>query len=1300
MLLEGSIHTNKTEILVDEMISLINAGTDVSSILVLTLNSYKKERFINELRKKLVGHEHSKFKVYTFFGLAYRAFLDNWSEIKKLTKNNTQSPPNLCGLEISQYIFKKCIREAGFNDYLSKINLLHQLFRRRALIVQNSLTKNEVKIRADILKESFFEHSQKALDLFDQKTIDNNAFDYLRQLSFLPYIYKKTDYFKNIEYLFVDDADEVTNIELEFIKYLKPQLKRAFIAYDKLGASRCGYLSADRVAVAEFEKIFDETPQNLEPPDFLQGDEMVIFNNLMQEEKNHLQNTSLCESSKRCEMIESAIRKINLLLSLGAKPSEISIVTPIIDETLRTTLKDRLNVKCQFLSGSEKLVENSTVKGAITILKLANVNAGWNLPVDVFELRALLNDFLGIPLKYCKNIIENFKKNQSLCDFEFRKSEFNHKYQKLKEIINKIQSSQTMPMPLSEQISLICTGFIVPSEKNSQEFDKFDFFLKEISSFESLLENKAELQKIQKEIIIQLENTIISENPSRAVRIEADTIVVASSQKIIDLEIVTHHQFWLDLSHHDWMKQDIGTIYNSWVFQKNWDKPEFEFEDNLVLTKEKTARVLRKLALCVTKKIHAYSSIYDNCGLENFGELPKYILSENEKIQSDETQDPSSASNIVPRDDQKPVLGYKQGEMAIAAVPGAGKTTVLQLLILKLLKDKIKPENIFVLTYMESAARNFKDRIRQNHPKIGDLPYISTIHGLALRIIKENSNYAKLNLSHDFEICDENQRQKILREIFYKMQLPDDKYSDFDRAISTLKFAKHITSNTQNKDLALFLHYFNEYNKKLSQNNLIDYDDMLKMAVELLEKNQDILQYYQNLCHYVIEDEAQDSSSIQQKLLSLLSGKYNNLIRCGDINQAITSTFTNADIKGFWDFVNDGNHANKPVLMSGSQRCAKSIYELANNLIDFTKENATLRNTFYNLKMQPTQNNPKSIEGLDVRLFDDEMKEKIFILNKIRNHLSIDKKLTIAILVRNNYQLNDYRNFLAENGLNIITRTDCLEQNAVFKVIFAIFKWIEYPYNNKLLLKVGHVLQDTGLSEFNASDFEFLANLTEPFISANPENLSPEMLQFQMDMDYWLNCSTSDFDTLAVKIGLYYFKTQIDKSNAYLISILIKRLSADYKTVEKLIEKLEEMSKKPSLSGFKFFADEDEAGESQNQFYGKIQIMTLHKAKGDEFDVVFLPELTQEIMPISSGELKLKSSSNFIENVKALDKNYVPKTAEQLKIEQIQENLRLLYVGITRAKKNLYISCAKKYKKRSKSFPCGLFNDFFKVNDE
>ena len=188
---------------------------------------------------------------------------------------------------------------------------------------------------------------------------------------------------------------------------------------------------------------------------------------------------------------------------------------------------------------------------------------------------------------------------------------------------------------------------------------------------------------------------------------------------------------------------------------------------------------------------------------------------------------------------------------------------------------------------------------------------------------------------------------------------------------------------------------------------------------------------------------------------------------------------------------------------------------------------------------------------------------------------------------------------------------------------------------------------------------------------------------------------------LAVKVamGMNIFNSEIEKSNIYLISTLIKRICIKNNSLEYAVSRLAELSKKPNLSGFKFFSEEDD--DDKKSLQGKVQIMTMHKSKGDEFNLVFIPEMSEKAFPLTIGSISLKSA-DFIEQVKALNPNYRKKSEYELKQEILDENLRLLYVAITRAKNNLIITTSTKsksrYGKEQKNEPSIIFNDLLEVN--
>ena len=1237
MLINADLSSNKTELLVEEYARLLNSGVEASEILVLVPNSSMKYKFIEKTLEKLTIDSIEKLEVHSFFSLVYNTVIDNWAFLENINPySNPAILPNLAGLEVSQFILKDILKEVPFKGYNSKKSLLHQLFRRYSLIVQNNLSDKDVDERSTILGESFAPDAKIALKKLLAKTLELRDFDYLRQTLVFNYIYKNTNYFDKIKYLIVDDGDEITPVCFDFLEHLAPQLEDFFIAYDENGSTRMGYLSADkRVA---FEKIFNKEIKSIlsQPP---------------------TRQTSITSSSKRADMLDTVIQKINDLTAHGVLPSEIAIITPVIDDMLKFTLKENIkhNTNLVFLSGSEKLIQNRLVRAVLAILKH---------DLNEFDLRAILSDFLGIPIKYCRKIFENEPP-------EFRLDEYTQKYNKFLQVRGRLANSSAK---LSEQVYEIYQELAEFGVINYKELTKFNFFIKQLQDFENIFGPEFNLRK--NEIITQIENSIISENPYSVNELAERDLVIGTPQKIIDNQIKTKYQFWLDISSDEWIKSDTGPLYNAWVFQRGWEKDAFTIDDNIELSAEKTKRILRKLKLC-TDEIQAYSSIFDGSGIENFGGIEKEIaapVATNQPV----------IHAITPRPDQQPVLDYKSGKMAISAVPGAGKTTILLALILKLLERGASPENIFVLTYMESAARNFRDRIKTHRPDSA-LPNISTIHGLALRILKENGNFERLGLAWDFEICDDTQRSRIVREIAANLKLKKTETEEFDRAVSVFKISQGEFAPTADKKLEKFKQFFDDYQTALKEANLIDYDDMLLSSVRLLEENADILAHYQDTFHYIIEDEAQDSSSIQQRLLNLLSGKHGNLIRCGDINQAITTTFSNADVEGFRKFISE----SQAVSMDCSQRCTQDVWELANAIVRWQEE------AFYKIFMKPVDNkNPKTQNAIHSKILETTFEEKNYILKTIKGILNKDPKATIGILLRNNFQVAQWANFINDSGLKTITRSECLEQKSIFRTIFAVMQMVLKPFDNNVIADNYEILAESG--HYKARLGAEIRKMETPFIEMNCDNIeNMHLVQFYWDLTYWLWFTNLTPDELAIKIGLHYHTSEIEKSNVYLISTLIKRLNGDFAQV---IERLGELAKKPSLSGFKFFSEEDE--NNREFFAGKVQIMTLHKSKGDEFDYVFLPEMAEKNLPLSLEQIKLRASEDFIENVRRLSPSYKPKTENEIKQELLAENLRLLYVAVTRAQKHLYFTVSQKTKSFEKVMaqePSAVFGEVLNV---
>ena len=1243
MLIEGDLTSEKTDRLINEYAKLLNSGVKSSKILVLLQNSKKREYFSEKVLDILKAEAIEKPQVHSFFGLVYNTILDNWALVENSIpdKINTQIIPNLSGLELSQYLMRDVIKIVKFKGYNSKKSLLHQLFRRYSLIVQNNLNADEVKWRSEnVLGESFADDAKYALDKFKKITLEHRTLDYLRQTLIFNYIYQNSNYFKNIEYLFIDDGDEITPVCIDFIEFLKPQLQSVFIAYDQLGSTRVGYLSADKNAGSEFEKLFSQKPTHLKSKSKLFKDSQTIYSNVTEDKTEKLKNLSFSSFLTRAQMLR--LNEVRTLLKQGVKPSDIVIITPVTDNVLKFCIQDSLYGIANpiFISGSEKIIQNKLVAFCLNVLKMVSK--------DKYDIRKIF-DFLEIPIRYS--------------DKNFVLKEYEEKYQRLIDVTEILKEQEL----LSEQVYTIYNELIITNDTN--DLIKLNFFIKQIEEFETLGIDK-------KEIINQLENSIISENPIENIKITDKDLIVATPQKVIDNKITSKYQFWLDTSSDEWIKSDTGPLYNSWVMQKTWSKDEYTIQDNIELSRQKTARILRKLMLCATEKVFAYSSLYDGLGIENLGGIEKYI-STNKPDKNIENK-----RAIVPREDQKPVLEYKKGTMAISAVPGAGKTTILLELIIRLLKRGISPDKIFVMTYMESAARTFRDRIKLAAPNLINLPNISTIHGLALRILKENNNFERIGLNQDFDICDDSKKSQILTHISKKLSITNAEAEQFERAISSVKMANiKEFPNVSDKKIYQFIQFYKAYESILKENNLIDYDDMLISSVRILKENKDILKHYQKICEYIIEDEAQDSSAVQQELISILSAKHKNLIRCGDINQAITTTFSNADVEGFRKFIKTSKQV---VSMDCSQRCTEGVWTLANKLVTDAKNNTYKNNAFFDIYMKPVDGrNPVEKNPLKTMILQDEISERGFVLKQIKTLLQHEPKATIGILLRNNFQVNHWTNFIEHSGIKTIVRNECLEQKPFFRTILAIMKIIAKPFDNLNIAENYSILAEQGF--YKTGYFETIKNFEKPFIQANLDDLPfADLSIFLWDMIYWLNFPNLSYDELAIKIGLYYYDKELDKSNIYIISTFIRRMQiAD---IENLVTRLDELSKRANVSGIKFFSEE----EDDNLTQGKVQIMTMHKSKGDEFDFVFIPELTENSLPITFEGIKLRKDARFTENIKELSPTYKPKTDEELKKFILEENLRLLYVAITRAKKKLYVTVSKNNKKKSE--PNYIFN--------
>ncbi len=332
-------------------------------------------------------------------------------------------------------------------------------------------------------------------------------------------------------------------------------------------------------------------------------------------------------------------------------------------------------------------------------------------------------------------------------------------------------------------------------------------------------------------------------------------------------------------------------------------------------------------------------------------------------------------SKINYREDQIPIINYEEGTMAVPAVPGAGKTFIVTNLVAKLIKNgNNKPGKILILTYMNSAVNNFKGRIakllEENEVKETNSYEVMTIHSLAVKIIKEKPEIVMLN--DEFSIVDDLKRSIILNECidkfknnggekafkFFVKEQRDEEWRNrcleawnqgfFDLVVNSISELKYkdispqkledIILNGHKGILKCILPIYKDYEKKLKNNGLLDYDDILILAYKALSSDEDLKTKFQNRYTYIFEDECQDSNELQGNIIKLISENNNNLVRVGDVNQSINGTFSSSDPIFFKNFMEEADNCYK---MDMSNRSSKDIIDLANELVNF------ITNDFY-----------------------------------------------------------------------------------------------------------------------------------------------------------------------------------------------------------------------------------------------------------------------------------------------------------------------------------------------------------------
>lgn len=715
--------------------------------------------------------------------------------------------------------------------------------------------------------------------------------------------------------------------------------------------------------------------------------------------------------------------------------------------------------------------------------------------------------------------------------------------------------------------------------------------------------------------------------------------------------------------------------------------------------------------------------------------------------------------DICPRPAQLEVLSYQQGTMGIAAVPGSGKTWTLSLLAAELIdKGHLEDDQeVLIVTLVNSAVDNFSQRIGQflkARNRIPSLGYrVRTLHGLAHDIIKERPEL--VGLESQFQILDERETERI-RSRIVSQYLEDHPglFSDYidpqlsenkTRWVMTEKipkllhqFALQFIKTTKNYQLtpselqellgessndlrlAEIGHtLYAEYQESLAYRGAVDFDDLIRLAAQALEQDPLFLKRLQHQWPIILEDEAQDSSLIQERILDSLSGSHpkKNWVRVGDPNQAIYETFTTANPQLLINFING---ADQQLELPSSGRSTPSIIKLANYLVQWINNQHPIpeaRKALAPHQIKPTppgdsQTNPIDKPG-QIHLVENDFSprgEINAICKSVDRWLAENPQKTVAILVPRNDRgkeiASQLRNTHDLEPIEHLNTTVTTRKTA--GALGNILSWLSSPSSSNQLANVYRVWR-RGEREHEdrweqvKSTARKIASCPNPedFLSPGPdaywlESLdldNPQektsLINFRTVVNRWQDTVLLPIDQLMLTLSADLFETSIELAIAHKLATYLGQLARDHPDwgLPALTDELRVLARNER----RFFSFESDTGFDPDQHRGQVVVTTIHKSKGLEWDRVYIASVNNYNFPSGKEYDSFIAEKWFIRDeinlpaegtaqLKSLlpgeiSSNYQEGTASyQARMDYVRERIRLLYVAITRAREELVIT--------------------------
>ncbi len=610
---------------------------------------------------------------------------------------------------------------------------------------------------------------------------------------------------------------------------------------------------------------------------------------------------------------------------------------------------------------------------------------------------------------------------------------------------------------------------------------------------------------------------------------------------------------------------------------------------------------------------------------------------------------------ILNEKQQEAVL-HKEGPCLVIAGAGSGKTKVLTTRIANLIESGVPSYQILAITFTNKAAKEMKERIA-SLTSFNDA-FVGTFHSFGMRIIRENVE--ALNMKRNFTILDSDDVISLIKRILKEKGYEPKVVSPYfvrskisfikNEMLTTYEIEKYFNDDLEKIAYEVYL----EYNNILQKNNSVDFDDLLRLPVLLFERHPDILEIYQNRYRYILIDEYQDTNEVQYKMVKLLAKKRRNLFVVGDPDQSIYQ-FRGANYKNILNFEKDYPDT-KVISLEDNYRSTKMILDAANDVI---------RNN-----QNRKEKNLKSHHGDGAKIkymrAMDEKEEGHFIIKEIKKLLEEGySKKDMAVFYRTNAQSRSLEEqFLKSNIPYKVVGSFYFYSRKEIKDLISYLKLILNPKDDISLRRVINTPK-RGIGDASIARLENIAEekKTSMFeaIEGGKELIFKELIK-TLQKDAESLSLTELVEDVLTKSGL---KQELENEKSLEADLRLDNLN-EFKSITANYEKeTGSVDLGDFLEEISLVSDIEEHKEDKDV----VTLMTLHSAKGLEFPIVFLTGMEEELFPHQNS------------------------LAEK---DGLEEERRLCYVGITRAKERLYLTNARQrmlYGRTSQTMPSRFLDE-------